>query len=64
MKQYTLLWITDEKYKLVTMKVFLNMKSLKEFTNLELKEIYGYSKVDLKPVDKDGYIWFVESESE
>ncbi len=57
MEQYTLIWITDEKYKLVGMKVFTSMQSLRDYKNHYLE---GYKNSELSPVDKGGYIWFVE----
>ena len=61
MKQYTLIWVTDEKYQLVGMKVFTNMQSLRDYKNHYLPEL---KNSDLQQVDKDGYVWFVEKVEE
>ena len=57
MYQYTLL-ITDEK-KVVKMKVFNTMREL-----LDYKRYILDKKIDLKQVDRYGYVWFYESEEE
>ncbi len=53
MEQYTLL-IMDEN-KVVKMKVFNTMKQL-----LEYKRYWIDNNLELKQVDKYGYVWFVE----
>ena len=57
MKQYTLIWITDDKYKLVGTRVFTRIQSLRDYKNYYLPE---FKDDDLQQVDKDGYVWFVE----
>lgn len=57
MYQYTLL-IMDEK-KVVKMKVFNTMREL-----LDYKRYILDKKIDLKQVDRYGYVWFYESEEE
>jgi hypothetical protein len=58
MKQYTLLYILDEN-KVVHMKTFISMKELKDYSYYVL-----YVTRELTPVDKDGYVWFIELEDE
>lgn len=57
MYQYTLL-IMDEK-KVVKMKVFNTMREL-----LDYKRYILDKKIDLKQVDRYGYVWLYESEEE
>ena len=60
MKHFTLLYIGDDT-KTVKMKIFLDYAKLldyKKYYNNKIKE----SK--LIQVDKDGYVWFCESEVE
>lgn len=61
MKQYTLIWVTDDKYKLVGTKVFTSMQALRDYKNYYLP---GFKDSDLQQVDKDGHIWFVEKDGE
>lgn len=60
MKQFTLLFIDDET-KVVKMKIFLDYAKL-----LDYKKYYNnkIKNSKLQQVDKDGYVWFCESEEE
>ena len=53
MEQYTLLIM--EENKVVKMKVFNTMREL-----LDYKRYILDKKLDLKQVDRYGYVWFVE----
>jgi len=59
MKQYTLLIMTRDK--VVHMRTFLSKKEL-----LEQKRYFinGLAGAELKPVDRDGYVWFAEVNDE
>lgn len=59
MKQYTLLIMTKDK--VVHMRTFLSKKEL-----LEQKRYFinGLSDVELQQVDKYGYVWFVEENTD
>lgn len=59
MKQYTLLIMTKDK--VVHMRTFLSKKEL-----LEQKRYFinGLSDVELQQVDKYGYVWFAEENTE
>lgn len=60
MKQFTLLFIDDET-KVVKMKTYLDYAKL-----LDYKKYYNdkIKNSKLHQVDKDGYVWFCESEEE
>ena len=53
MKQFTLLWIENQDYKMVAMKTFLDFQKLLEYK----EECLPNTK--LKGVD-NGYVWFCE----
>ena len=55
MEQYTLLIMTSDK--VVHMRTFLSKKEL-----LEQKRYFinGLAGSELKPIDRDGYVWFAE----
>lgn len=60
MKQFTLLFI-DDNSKTVKMMIFLDYSKLLDYKKYCNEKIKNY---DLKQVDKDGYVWFCESEEE
>lgn len=68
MKQYTLLVMTPDK--VVHMRVFNTKEQLFEIQRYfidGLGQRYFFKSVkeeDLKPIDKDGYVWFVEPEED
>lgn len=57
MEQYTLLIMGENK--VVRMVTFLTMKAL-----LEYKRYVLDNNLELKQVDKYGYVWFVEFDTE
>ena len=59
MKQYTLLIMTKDK--VVHMRTFLSKKELLE---QQRYFINGLADVELKQVDRDGYVWFAEVNDE
>lgn len=58
MVQYTLLYL--DKNKVVHNTTFLDMESLKEFK----RGINELKNLDMIPVDKNGYVWFLEADEE
>lgn len=60
MKQFTLLFI-DDNSKAVKMMIFLDYSKLLDYKKYHNEKI---KNSDLKQVDKDGYVWFCESEEE